>query len=277
MLQTKIIKNIIQTELKNSSKGVALVTGGTRGVGYEIVEKMMELNIPTLFTGRNKNEIKEIESRWSNNRRQNLKGLQLDFLCSDSVSNFKQYIDYYKPNILVHNAGMLSLKKTETNKNLEKMFRVNTIGPIMLSEYALPHILKQDFGHVMFNSPPINIDKKMIYIRPYIQTKMAQTFYMKTMASVFKDENISVNSFWTNYPLWTDAIKKRNIGKIENCVHPSILAEVVEHILNENPLFFKGNEIIDEDFLLNRNVDLKTFTLGNKTQYLDKLFLEHLR
>ena len=43
MIQTKIIKNFIQPELKNRSNSLALITGGTRGVGYEIVEKMMEL------------------------------------------------------------------------------------------------------------------------------------------------------------------------------------------------------------------------------------------
>lgn len=276
MIKTRLLKNNIFQEFKNYTNNVALITGGTRGVGYEIVERMIQLNIPTLFTGRNEKEIKEIEKRWQKNGR-DLKGLQLDFLCSSSVNNFKKYIDYYKPNIVIHNAGMLSLKRTETNKNLEKLFRVNTFGPIILTEYCLPHIIEQDYGHLMFNSPPINIDEKMIYIRPYIQTKIAQTFYMKTLAYILKDKNISVNSFWTNYPLWTDALKKRNIGNIENCVHPSILAEVIEQILNENPLLFKGNEIIDENFLINRNIDINSFTLGNKTTYLDNLFLEHLR
>jgi citronellol/citronellal dehydrogenase len=276
-----MIKRVLSTRkpslnLKNSNKQVALVTGGTRGAGYEIVEKLLQLNIPTLFTGRNIKELDIIEKSFSKHGH-TIKGLPLDLLCSDSVSNFKEYIDYYKPNILINNAGMLSLKKTETNKKQEKLFKVNTVGPMILTEYCLPHMLKSNESHIMFNSPPINIDKKMNFIRPYMQTKIAQTFYMKTMASILENKNISVNSFWTNYPLWTDALKKRNIGKIDNCVDPAILATVVECILQENPLTFKGNEIIDESFLINNNIDVKAYALGHQTKYLDQLFLEHLR
>ena len=41
----------------------ALVTGGTKGVGFEIVKSMIQNNIPTLFTGRNLVEIKEAETK----------------------------------------------------------------------------------------------------------------------------------------------------------------------------------------------------------------------
>jgi len=44
-----------------------------------------------LEKGVNEKEIKEIEKRWQKNGR-DLKGLQLDFLCSSSVNNFKKYI-----------------------------------------------------------------------------------------------------------------------------------------------------------------------------------------
>ena len=61
MIKTRLLKNNIFQEFKNYTNNVALITGGTRGVGYEIVERMIQLNIPTLFTGRNEKEIKEIE------------------------------------------------------------------------------------------------------------------------------------------------------------------------------------------------------------------------
>ena len=60
------------------------------------------------------------------------------------------------------------------------------------------------------------------------------------------------------------------------------LEEHTERLFNSAKILdmkipYSFNEIIDEDFLLDRNVDLRAFTLGKETRYLDKLFLEHLR
>lgn len=111
-----------------------------------------------------------------------------------------------------------------------------------------------------------------------MQSKLAQTTYMKSLSKILENTNINCNSIWTNYPLWTDAIKLRNVGKEINCVHPSILSKVVEEIIfNENAKTFKGHEIIDEYYLKSKNIDPKLYYLGNDIKYLDELFLNHLK
>ena len=247
-------------------KQVALVTGGTRGIGKEIVKKFIKNDIFTIFTGRTKDTILKTDFHEKKNKTM---GIPLDLSNIDSVEFFLKELKHLQiqPNIIVHNAGYLSLFPKETPKHLQKLFLVNSISPILITEDLLPNIKK---GHLFFISPPSTIDKKVHYLRPYLQSKFAQTTYMKTLSYELKQKDISVNSIWTKYPLWTDAIKKRNIGEKTECVHPSIIADVIYDIVEtKDPLFFKGNEIIDKDYLEEKEIDIQKYLYGKKSPYLD--------
>ena len=60
---------------------------------------------------------------------------------------------------------------------------------------------------------------------------------------------------------------------------PSIVSRVMEEIMfEEDPLFFKGNEIVDEEYLTAKGIPLSTFALGkNSGIHLDDLFLQKLK
>ena len=68
---------------------------------------------------------------------------------------------------------------------------------------------------------------------------------MKSLSHILRYDNISCNSIWTKYPLWTDAIKLGGIGNKEECVAPDILVRVTEQILFMKIHTFKGNEIVE--------------------------------
>ena len=253
-------------------KQIALVTGGTRGIGKEIVKKFTTNNIFTVFTGRTKESIQNTNYEWKHNKSL---GIELDLSNLDSVELFLKELKQRKlnPNIIIHNAGYLSLFPKETPKHLEKLFLVNTISPIVITEELLPNIEK---GHLFFISPPSTIDKKVHYLRPYLQSKFAQTTYMKSLSYELKKKDISVNSLWTKYPLWTDAIKHRKIGNKNECVDPSIIADIIYDIMKtKDPLLYKGNEILDKDYLEEKGIDIEKYFYGKKIQYLDGIFLSH--
>lgn len=254
----------------------ALVFGGTRGIGFEITKMFHRNQVPVVFTGTKLSQVKKIESSFDSDI---VYGAELDLACLYSIRNFKNKINSmgFRPNIMVYNAGYLSLRSNEKDVNVQKLFQINTISPVILCSHFLPHMIKTNNGHFIFNSPPYVIDDKVKFLTPYLQSKLGQTTFMKSLSHIVKDYNISCNSIWTDYPLWTDAIKLRNVGKKEQCVHPSILSRVVEEIVwQENPKLFKGNEIIDETYLRRKNIDTSSFFLGDQVQKLDHLFMSHL-
>tara|TARA_A100001015_G_C14979845_1_gene708993 strand:+ start:429 stop:845 length:417 start_codon:yes stop_codon:yes gene_type:complete len=123
---------------------------------------------------------------------------------------------------------------------------------------------------------------------PYMQTKLAQTTLMKSLAhSISNKQNtntdldILISSFWTNYPLLTDAILKNDVGSKEDCMHPSILSKTVEELLfnTKNRQDYIGREIIDKTFLEQQNIDITPFKISKNKEIdnLDNLFLKHLQ
>ena len=66
-------------------KNIAFITGGTRGVGYEILKKFTENNIFTIFTGRNIDEVKKIENKFS---KEKCSGYELNLANMYSVEKF---------------------------------------------------------------------------------------------------------------------------------------------------------------------------------------------
>ncbi len=256
----------------------AIVFGGTRGVGKHITEMFLEKKIPVIFTGTDFFKVKELEKQM--NKHDLVRGLRLKMDDIGSVTRFGERVNNigFKPNILIFNAGYLSLRSQESNENVSKLFRVNTISPMILTQYFLGHMRRKNYGHIIFNAPPYVIDEKVKYLTPYMQSKLAQNTFMKSLSHILRYDNISCNSIWTKYPLWTDAIKLRGIGNKEECVAPDILVRVTEQILfHEDPYTFKGNEIVDDTYLLSKGINPKDFFLGNSTKTLDQLFLSHLQ
>ncbi len=254
----------------------ALVFGGTRGIGLEITKMFHRNNVPVVFTGTNIEKIKSVEDKFNS---RSVYGTDLDLASLESIEKFKKKMEsfYFRPNILVYNAGYLSLRPFEKDANVQKLFQINTISPILLTSFFLPEMMKANHGHIIFNSPPYVIDEKVKFLTPYLQSKLGQTTFMKSVSEIVKHKNISCNSIWTDYPLWTDAIKLRNVGVKEQCVDPSILSRVVEEIIwGEDPKTFKGNEIIDASYLQSKNIDTRKFFLGDHVKNLDELFLSHL-
>ena len=113
-----------------------------------------------------------------------------------------------------------------------------------------------------------------------MQTKLAQTTFMYSLADMLTisrpQSNITVSGFWTDYPIWTDALKHRKIGQKENCMSPSIIGKTVELMLEDKPENIHGNVMIDHDYLISKKIDPNKWAYGSQTQNLDDLFLRSL-
>lgn len=254
----------------------ALVTGASRGIGLQLAKTLNNLNYKLIITGTNKQKIEEIANEINPN---NVIGVELDLTKPETIpETISKFSQNYKVDLLIHNAGMLSTNslKDVTELRLQKMFMVNAIGPILLTKYFLPNMLKQNNGHILFFSPPYAIDEKTTFLTSYMQSKLAQTTFMKSIANMTKSSNLGVASFWTQYPIYTEALTHRQIGKKENYMCPGIISKMVELLLKEDPKSINGKVFIDDQYLKHKGINVNTFALGNETTKLDNLFFDHL-
>lgn len=250
----------------------ALVTGGTRGIGFDICKMLLCNNYEVVFTGRTQKNVDDALQKYNNSKIQGV------------VLNMTEPLFYKKMNFnsqfdtVIHNAGMLSrdslINMNETK--LEKMFSVNVLGPMALTKSYLPYMMKQKRGNIFFFCPPYRIDQKTNILTPYMQTKLAQTTFMFSLANIISNNgknNITVSGFWTEYPIYTDALIHRKIGSKDNCMSPDIISKTVELMLFDKKINIHGNVMIDKYYLSSKNYNPNLWALGKNTKNLEELFI----
>ena len=109
---------------------IAVITGGTRGIGYAIAKRFKEEGAIVIITGqtiRNINEFHGMDYHCVN------------FLAREEVEYFKQFLKQKKPDILINNAGINNIKPfcEYESEDFEKIHRVNLEIPFQLCQSVL--------------------------------------------------------------------------------------------------------------------------------------------
>ena len=270
---------------KNKLK-IAIITGSTKGVGKEIAKMFLKNNYNVIITGRNINNVIKITDELNSNKNTTAyaKGYYLDYNNIHKSSKLLNSLENKEiiPNFLINNAGALNTKNLNnvSLKTIDIITKANLIGPLIMSKYCI-NIIKNnnEYGGILFNTPPYKIDDKTTYLLPYMQSKLAQTTLMKSLANSNLNNKAIICGFWTNYPLSTDAIINRNIGTLDNCMHPSILSDTVEKLIFNtiNPWRYNSKVIIDKDFLTEHNLSLNKYKMGDNVKNLDDLFINYIK
>ena len=132
----------------------ALVTGGTRGVGKELVKMFLNRNINVVMTGRNLENVKEIESKINNSHTTNkahVTGYKLDFTDLNGSRKILNKLEdkEIKPTYLINNAGVIRdrsfMKMSEEEWNT--VININLTGMFIVLIYSIP-FFSNDFFRI---------------------------------------------------------------------------------------------------------------------------------
>ena len=175
---------------------VALITGGSLGLGKATAFLFAEEGAKVIITGRTEKTLKETveEAR--------KKELSLDHLVSDvsKEEDCKKAVDhaikkYGKIDILFNNAGVLYLGFTHDTETeiWDKTFNINARGTYLMSKYTLPHMIKEGYGCIVNNSSVLGL-KAVPGVAAYNATKGAVTQLTRSMALEYADKGIRVNA-----------------------------------------------------------------------------------
>lgn len=128
-------------DLKNST---VLITGGTSGIGLELVKQLTELGANIIITGRDLIRLSETQSQFPK-----IHIFQSDVSDQDSIRNLYNKVSKQFPdlNILINNAGEMRLLDLQDNtlslENLTREIDINLSGTIQMTHQFLPHLSKQ--------------------------------------------------------------------------------------------------------------------------------------
>lgn len=130
----------------------AVVTGGTRGIGYAVVEALLEAGVAVAICGRTAESTEKAVSKLSCGPKR-VVGRAADVAKADEVAAFFSFVDKELggPDVLVNNAGVGRFAKTGdlTLDAWRETLETNLFGAFYCCHEALPRFEKRGGGYVI--------------------------------------------------------------------------------------------------------------------------------
>ncbi|KAB5576667.1 hypothetical protein PHYPO_G00200320 [Pangasianodon hypophthalmus] len=144
LLYQLIHRPFISPALPEQRGKVAIVTGGTRGIGYEIVKRLLHLGMHVIIASHDKQQGLVAVERL----RKESSEAQVDFEVLDlaSQSSVREFVRRFKErklplHILINNAAVMLVPEEKTDDGFEPHFSVNYLGHFLLTRLLLDTLM----------------------------------------------------------------------------------------------------------------------------------------
>lgn len=242
---------VSQHDSKMLKNKIAIVTGGTGGIGYAISKKLLGSGCCVVIVGSNYQKYK---SKYSCLNSSKVKFLNLD-LCN--IKSFEGIIkkaanqfDDSQLSILINCAGINEKRGffDVTEEEFDHTLKVNVKGTFFMSKYFSEYLIKHNIkGHILNISSASGLRPAST---PYALSKWAINGMTKGLADILLPYDIVVNGLAPG-PTATEMINKSNediyseTSPCGRCSTPEEIAELAYFMVSE-----KGNMIIGDTFYM---------------------------
>lgn len=196
--------------LPDAKQKVAVITGGARGIGTEVIRGLLKANMKVVMGIRNPEQAKKLIETMENG--ENLQAFKLDLKSLKSVKEFAQKVMecYPEVNLLVNNAGIMFGDYESTEDGFESQLAVNHLGHFYLTHLLLPSLKKAGAvegpsrivnvtscahypGKVYFED--INMKEHYDTTAAYSQSKLAQLMSARYINKILEEDSCPVRAF----------------------------------------------------------------------------------
>ncbi len=224
-------------DLFNLKHKVAVVTGGSRGIGRSIALALSEAGAGVVVAARNEDLLNDVVKE-IHQKSGDAFAVQCDLNRDEDISNLiARTVDRYgKIDILVNNAGISPfVEKSEhvTKEAWESVIRINLTAPFLLCREAGKNMLKNKWGRII-NVASIGGLVGLPRQIAYSTTKGGLIQMTKVLAVEWIRQNITVNAIAPGY-IATDLTEGMRASK-----------KITENLLRRTPIrrFGEADEVV---------------------------------
>lgn len=213
---------------------VGVVSGGTSGIGLEVVKKMLTQGMRIYVLGRNF-ELLKVQLKDHDNSA-NCEFVPIDMNRPDQIReglaelNKEAGID-----VLIHCSGVISLSTLEKGEvsDLDEQYRINLRAPYLITQILLPKIRKNT-GQILFLNSTAGL-RSWEEIGQYSSTKFGLRALADSLREELKTDRIKVSSLYlgsVDTPMQKKVQKIRgNEYQSQNYMDPAEIAKIVFQLI----------------------------------------------
>lgn len=167
-----------------------VITGTSRGIGFELAQLFADNNHNVLALSRNSKPLEEVNHK-------NIKVLSVDISDDNDVEKVSDFIknNWKKVDVLINNAGKLINKPfTElTSDDFLEVYKVNVFGVAALTKNLIPFLQKGSHVVTISSMGGIQGSMKFAGLAAYSSAKGAVITLSELLAEEYKEQQIAFN------------------------------------------------------------------------------------
>ena len=224
---------------------VALITGGSRGIGEKIAERFAQAGYNLIINYvSNIENVEELEAKIKGNANIEILFIQSDVTSFESCENMvnEAIKKFGHIDVLVNNAGITkdTLLMRMKEEDFDKVINVNLKGTYNVTKNVIPYMMKQKYGKIINISSVVGVSGNAGQAN-YAASKAGIIGFTKSVAKELASRNILANCVAPGF------IKTDMTDVLSDSVKESINSQIplkkmgtVEEVANA--VYFLGNE-----------------------------------
>lgn len=261
-----------------------IVSGGSRGIGYNIAKKLALQGANVTITGKTEaphpkldGTIYSAEEKITDaTQRPNCMAVHCDIRDPRDIDfAISETLDVYgRIDGVILNASALCLNSTlnQTQKEIDLMTSVNIKGSFLMGQKCLKHIQYSDHSCILTIAPPMQmLDEDNWWIN-HLYYSMSK-FNMSLMSKFWDKEfpNVAVNTLWPRTTIATAPV--RNLLGGEEMINisrtPDIMGDAATHIIKADPRTCTGKNFIDDEVIASMDEDVEKYRVNKDIKEKD--------
>jgi citronellol/citronellal dehydrogenase len=237
---------------------VAVVTGASRGIGRALAIRLAREGADVAVAAKSEQSTERLPGSIHETadaiRALGRRALAIptDVRDEDAIRNCieRTVAEFGRLDILVNNAGAIWVQPILQTppKRFDLMMEVNARAAYIACYYALPHMVGQQWGHVLNMCPQLTVAASPGKVA-YMISKLGMARVALGVAAEHKRDNIAGNTLWPRTIIETQASIAWKMADRSQWRTPEIVCDASLAIFAQEPRSCTGHQWLDEDAL----------------------------